>query len=105
MNLSPMRFNVRVLPMPRYSTRAAGAALFIAASLALAAPIPVEAQVPQLMSQGVTTLAPLVEKVTPAVVNIAVKSRVAAQDNPLMRDPFFRRFFGNQMPDRIPERQ
>jgi serine protease Do/serine protease DegQ len=39
------------------------------------------------------TLAPLVSQVTPAVVNISVKSRSALENNPLLRDPFFRRFF------------
>ena len=44
--------------------------------------------------RGVTTMAPLLERATPAVVNISVESRGAATaDNPLMRDPFFRRFF------------
>jgi serine protease Do/serine protease DegQ len=47
----------------------------------------------------------MIEKVTPAVVNIAVTSKIPAQDNPLLQDPFFRRFFGDQMPDRIPERK
>ncbi|MEK9724023.1 MAG: DegQ family serine endoprotease [Rhodospirillaceae bacterium] len=44
-------------------------------------------------ARGVLTVAPLLEKVTPGVVNIAVKTRVAVKQNPLMRDPFFRRFF------------
>jgi Do/DeqQ family serine protease len=39
------------------------------------------------------SLAPLLEEATPAVVNIAVLSRAPAQENPLMRDPFFRHFF------------
>jgi len=43
------------------------------------------------------TLAPLVNEVTPAVVNISVVTR-AIEDNPLFRDPFFRRFFN------VPER-
>src|SRR5947209_4123285 len=43
---------------------------------------------------GLPTLAPILEKVTPAVVNIAVLQKSPEQDNPLMRDPFFRRFFG-----------
>src|SRR5215470_10148279 len=43
---------------------------------------------------GVPTLAPLVEQVAPAVVNIAVLSRSPEQDNPMLQDPFFRRFFG-----------
>ena len=42
---------------------------------------------------GVPTLAPLLQGVTPAVVNISVQSRSAIEDNPLFRDPFFRRFF------------
>jgi serine protease Do/serine protease DegQ len=45
-------------------------------------------------SRGVLTLAPVLEKVTPAVVNIAVLTRVTAEENPLLKDPFFRRFFG-----------
>src|SRR5437773_9044000 len=44
--------------------------------------------------EGLPTLAPILEKVTPAVVNIAVLQRSPEQENPLLRDPFFRRFFG-----------
>jgi serine protease DegQ len=43
--------------------------------------------------RGVLTMAPLLERVTPGVVNIAVRSRVQVQTNPLFDDPFFRRFF------------
>jgi Do/DeqQ family serine protease len=39
------------------------------------------------------TLAPLLEHVTPAVVNIAVVGSAAQSANPLLDDPFFRRFF------------
>src|SRR3954468_17489340 len=57
-----------------------------------------EAQIPAVaMRDGVPTLAPLLEKVTPAVVNIAVLQKSPEDQNPLLRDPFFRRFFG--MPD------
>src|SRR5579885_2463825 len=48
------------------------------------------------------TFAPLVEKVAPAVVNISVLSRSPVEDNPLLRDPFFRRFFDLPDPDKIP---
>ena len=48
------------------------------------------------------TLAPIVNEVTPAVVNISVISRSAPEENPLFRDPFFRRFFN--LPDK-PQRQ
>ncbi len=44
---------------------------------------------------GLPTLAPLLQKVTPAVVNISVESRQTAEMNPLFSDPFFRRFFEN----------
>lgn len=42
---------------------------------------------------GVPTLAPLLADVTPAVVNISAISRAPLEQNPLFRDPFFRRFF------------
>ncbi|MCW5624883.1 MAG: DegQ family serine endoprotease [Burkholderiales bacterium] len=45
------------------------------------------------------SLAPLLSQVTPAVVNIAVLSAGPDADNPMLRDPFFRRFFN------APERQ
>src|SRR5215212_6269601 len=59
--------------------------LFVALLLSLAA----RAQIP-----GVPTLAPVLEKVTPAVVNIAVLQKSPEEENPMLRDPFFRRFFG-----------
>ncbi len=52
-----------------------------------------------LDSNGRPTLAPMLKKVTPAVVNISTKSHVKMQQNPLFNDPFFRRFFD------IPEMQ
>ncbi|HTD90536.1 MAG TPA: Do family serine endopeptidase [Burkholderiales bacterium] len=45
-------------------------------------------------SRGLPTLAPIVNEVTPAVVNISVVTRAPMENNPLFRDPFFRRFFG-----------
>lgn len=60
------------------------------ASLVLLAPA--TAQIPDLGTGRVPTLAPLVREVTPAVVNISVRGRVR-EDNPLYRDPLFREFF------------
>lgn len=40
------------------------------------------------------SLAPLVRKTSPAVVNIAVLQPSPAEQNPLLQDPFFRRYFG-----------
>ena len=58
-------------------------------------PLQASAGIPPVSVDGkVPTLAPLLEQVTPAVVNIAVLSRSPEQDNPMLQDPFFRRFFG-----------
>jgi serine protease Do/serine protease DegQ len=54
-----------------------------------------QAQLPATAQRdGLPTLAPILEQVMPAVVNIAVLQRSPEEDNPLLRDPFFRRFFG-----------
>ena len=50
------------------------------------------AQIPDLGTSRVPTLAPLVREVTPAVVNISVQGKIR-EDNPLYHDPFFREFF------------
>lgn len=54
-----------------------------------------QAGLPFFDSQGekLPTLAPMLEKVTPAVVNISTRGHVRVQENPLFADPFFRRFF------------
>jgi Do/DeqQ family serine protease len=56
-------------------------------------------------NRGVLTVAPVLEQVTPAVVNIAVLTRVTAEDNPLLRDPFFRRFFGLPDAEQAPQQR
>jgi Do/DeqQ family serine protease len=56
---------------------------------------PSQASAPVFEDQrGVLTIAPLLEKVTPGVVNIAVKTQKKVGPNPLLSDPFFRQFFG-----------
>jgi serine protease DegQ len=40
------------------------------------------------------TLSPLVERTAPAVVNVAVLQASPLDQNPLLRDPFYRRFLG-----------
>lgn len=45
------------------------------------------------------TIAPMLEKVLPAVVNISTRTRTRVSGHPLLDDPFFRRFFA------IPEGQ
>ena len=48
---------------------------------------------PAIDGQALPSLAPMLERVTPAVVNINSKTRVRVRD-PFFDDPMFRRFFG-----------
>jgi serine protease Do/serine protease DegQ len=48
---------------------------------------------PSVDGQPMPSLAPMLEKVTPAVVNISTKTRVQVRD-PFFDDPIFRQFFG-----------
>ena len=49
------------------------------------------------------SLAPMVDRVSPAVVNIATKGHVDIQKHPLANDPIFKRFFRGM--ENIPQRQ
>jgi Do/DeqQ family serine protease len=51
------------------------------------------------------TLAPMLDRSKPAVVNIATRSHVRVQDNPLLNDPFFRHFFNLPDQPRVRPRQ
>ncbi|TDP49108.1 DegQ family serine endoprotease [Zavarzinia compransoris] len=51
---------------------------------------------PESEAQVLLSFAPVVKASTPAVVNIYTRKTVAVR-NPLMDDPMFRRFFGDQM--------
>ncbi|HTH18019.1 MAG TPA: Do family serine endopeptidase [Magnetospirillum sp.] len=70
------------------------------AALVLVGGVPVSAQLPETTT---TTVAPLVRKVTPAVVNISTRTVAPAEENPLYNDPFFRRFFN--VPRNLPPRE
>lgn len=78
----------------------------IAASVAIAAGAALFAVTPSVAqtagaapSATLPTLAPMLERITPAVVNIAVLSRSPSENNPLFSDPYFRRYFN------LPEQQ
>ncbi len=75
---------------------AIGVSLLLNAELAFAQ-WPVE-----LHANGRPTLSPLLEQVTPAVVNISVTGKASQRSNPLFEDPFFRRFF--DLPEQGPAR-
>jgi len=69
--------------------------LFLSATLILAtftsytfAALPVSAE-----GQPLPSLAPMIEKTRPAVVNIATRGSIDIQNHPLLNDPLFKRFF------------
>jgi serine protease DegQ len=53
--------------------------------------------------QPLPSLAPMLERVVPGVVNISTLTEIATEQHPLLRDPFFRRFFN--IPGRPRERE
>jgi serine protease DegQ len=73
----------------------AAATAMIAAGILLTAGVPQNgsAQLAAMHGGDKPTLAPLMRKITPAVVNIAVVGTARPERNPLLDDPFFRRFF------------
>ncbi len=82
------------------------ATIIFGVALACAVQVKVDAGVPLAVggqTQDVPTLAPILKNVTPGVVNIAIKGRLAQEQNPLRKDPSFRRFFN--VPDRPAERE
>ncbi|MBE0620812.1 MAG: DegQ family serine endoprotease [Burkholderiales bacterium] len=75
----------------RYPGAALLLSLLLIVAPAASASLPIDAK-------GLPTLAPMLAEVTPAVVNISVRTRAPMEDNPLFQDPLFRRFFN--IPDR-----
>jgi Do/DeqQ family serine protease len=57
----------------------------------------------QVDGEPLPSLAPMLEQVMPAVVNISTVTAIAQEQHPLLRDPFFRRFFN--IPGRPRERE
>jgi Do/DeqQ family serine protease len=55
------------------------------------------APIPEIGGTPVQSLAPVVSRITQGVVGISVRGRVR-EDNPLLQDPMFRRFFNMQQP-------
>jgi Do/DeqQ family serine protease len=64
----------------------AAASVFIGPQARAAWPLAID-------GQALPSLAPMLKKATPAVVNISTKTKIEVAEHPLLRDPFFRRFF------------
>jgi len=75
--------------------------LMIAALVMMAAEVSLAAIPASLDGEPLPSLAPVLDKVTPSVVNIYTQTRVRVR-SPLIDDPFFRRFFN--IPDMPRER-
>jgi len=76
-----------------------------AAFLLASGPPPAFATViPEVGGGVVPSLAPMLARITPGVVNIAVRGRVREQ-NPLLQDPFFRRFLNPPRSQMTEERE
>ncbi|ASY58212.1 HtrA protease/chaperone protein [Sinorhizobium sp. CCBAU 05631] len=86
---------------PKTTTRSSKFVGVFAALVLVMVSGPLPAAQPQaaLSSSTQRSLADVLEEITPAVVNIAVRSRTPAETNPLYNDPFFRRYFN------LPEQQ
>ncbi|MHB8471367.1 MAG: DegQ family serine endoprotease [Gammaproteobacteria bacterium] len=88
--------------MKPHSTFRLSRSLLLLLGLSLVTPL--NAALPVAVGgQELPTLAPMLDKATPAVINIASRGHVAVEQNPLLADPFFRRFFN--VPDQPRERQ
>ena len=87
--------------MPSRFSRLIAVTIF---ALAVNAVIAVNSAQTALPEDQVPTLAPLIKKISPAVVNISTSGKEDVQRHPFFDDPFFRRFFGNQ-PDQPRQRQ
>src|ERR1700751_1952197 len=74
-------------------------ALVVSGGVTLAAgnlfPALAGAPIPEVGGTAMQSLAPMVSRITPGVVGVAVRGRVR-EDNPLLQDPLYHRFFNMQ---------
>jgi len=79
------------------------AALLACLTAALSAPGTYAAWPESVEGQRLPSLAPMLKRAMPAVVNISTRTQIEMAEHPLLRDPFFRHFFG--VPDAPQRRQ
>lgn len=89
--------------MKRLVTQTVGVLFLILTALSATASLPAYAGLPFATNGEIPSLAPMLKKVMPAVVNISTRSSVPVQENPLLSDPFFRQFFN--LPEQPPQQQ
>ena len=70
------------------------ASISLLSAVLLITPLAGHADLPVAVNgQQLPSLAPMLERTTPAVVNISSITAISMEDHPLLRDPFFRWFF------------
>ena len=77
-------------------------------ALSMGGPTQLHAALPaQVGETPMPTLAPMIKKVSPSVVSIRTRGTLENPrgPNPLLEDPFFRRFFGDQFPQQGPSQR
>ena len=96
-----IRIQLKIRSMKTFRSKAAYPVLLGLAVLSFALVKGSFAALPLMLnSEGLPSFAPMLSQVQPAVVNISTTTRIRIEDNPLMQDPYFRRFF-----NRSPQRQ
>jgi Do/DeqQ family serine protease len=78
-------------------SRVSGVGVALTAALLFSSAVPAEAALPAAVGETpVPSLSPMIKQVSPAVVNISTQGTIKQRQqspNPLLDDPFFRRFF------------
>ena len=97
----PIALEVRTMSSKQTIRSVSFSAILVLTGL-LAIPAAQAGLPPAVDGQPLPTLAPMIDRVTPAVVNINTKTRVQVRD-PFFDDPIFRRFFNvpNQPRERV----
>jgi Do/DeqQ family serine protease len=77
--------------------------LFIIVYISSSQHLPAAGLPPAVEGVPLPSLAPMLERSTPAVVNISTSTNIEVRENPLMQDPFYRQFF--QVPNQSRQQQ
>src|SRR5277367_6830204 len=92
----------------KFAAATLAAAIIAGPALIISGPAFAAVPAPAVEAAPMPSLAPMVKRVSPAVVNIATRGTVKeepGQRNPLLDDPFFRRFFDSPPDSKPRERQ
>jgi len=84
-----------ILQLHAFSTtkRPALSTALLAAWLVLTSPLALAVLPAAVDGEPLPSLAPMLAKTVPGVVNVSTITEIAATEHPLLRDPFFKRFF------------